>query len=73
MSAEEILGDVKKLHLDRGDILVLGPKAAQWFASLPPQVIQDFVQSVPDVQVILGDATKLTRTDLLRLLENMPI
>ena len=71
---EEVLSGITKLNLQPGDVLVLSKQAARWFSMLPPQVIDDFVKGIgTDVQVIVGDASKLTRSDLLRLLENAPL
>ena len=71
---EEVLSGITKLNLQPGDVLVLSKQAARWFSMLPPQVIDDFVKGIgTDVQVIVGDASKLTRSDLLRLLENTPV
>ena len=71
VSVSAILNDITKLSLQKGDVLVLGDKAAMWMSMLPPAALQDWINGVgTDVQVIVGDASKLSREDLIKLLEN---
>lgn len=68
-----LIDDIKTLHLQKGDVLVLGPRAARWFSMLPPAAMDEFVKNIGfEIPVIIGDATKLSRDDLVRMLENMP-
>ena len=73
MNPEVILEGIKKLSVQKGDILVLDERAARWFATLSLEQMDNFVDSVgKDVPVIVGKAERLTRDDLIRLLENLP-
>ena len=69
-----LIDDIKTLHLQKGDVLVLGPRAARWFSMLPPAAMDEFVNNVGfEIPVIIGDATKLSRDDLVRMLENLTV
>ena len=72
MKVEQVIADIRKLELKKGDVLVLGDKAARYFSMLPPQAMNSFVEQIGfDIPFIVGDASKLTRDDLVKLLENM--
>ena len=73
ISAEQIVEGIKKLTLNKGDVLVMSRETAAWFSSLPPAALDDFVKSVGfEVPVIVGDASKVSRADLVKMLENLP-
>jgi len=68
---DEVLAGIKKLHLEKGDVLVLNERAARFFAMLSDAAREDWIRQVGfETPVIIGDASKLSRSDLVRLLEN---
>ena len=75
-----VLDDIRKLSFQRGDMLVLGPQFVKWLSVVHPLVRDRFQKSLDtwatelgfEVPVIIGDATKMTREDIVRMLENAP-
>lgn len=80
MSNLNILDDIKKLEFKRGDTLILGPQFVRWLSAVPALTRQRFQDSLNkwteelgfELPVIIGDATKMSREDLVRMLENAP-
>ena len=67
---------ISRMNLVKGDVLILQPKTAAWFSSLPMEVLDEFVRAVGwQVPVIIdmdgGGVGKVSKADLVKLLENM--
>ena len=84
MEIQQVIDGIRKVSFNRGDILVLDRHALRWFATLPPQVLDDWVKAVgfdiPVISDVTGDGVKkMNRAQLSEhiaqlqsLLENMP-
>ena len=70
---QQVVEGIKKLNLQKGDILVLDARAFAWLKCLGEQAVAGLVAYVGfEFPVIVGDVQKMNREDLVKLLENMP-